>query len=300
MLAGKMELLSRLSRRYFALIVLAFLGCAAALDATGVAAFVSSLLAPDAHALAATRGALRGAPLAASSEHATSADDILSRNPFDSTWHPPDAPRDPGEAPPVTVACDDVRVIGIVGSTEPAYSFAALSVSGEKETLLRRRGGAVGARTVAFVGRDRVYLEQQGSMCEARMFDHPPPAASSSSSATTTAPPPGMAGVVVVSPTERDVDRSVVDRLLENPQELMKVAQLAPEKDGIRIANVRPDSPVAALGVQKGDLLMTIGGYKTSDPQQMLEAYARLRTAERLVLVVQRNGQTLNLEYRIK
>ena len=63
-----------------------------------------------------------------------------------------------------------------------------------------------------------------------------------------------------VSETEFNVERSVVDTILENQAELMRSARIVPEKEGdkivgIRLFGIRPDSLLGTLGIENGDRL---------------------------------------------
>jgi general secretion pathway protein C len=107
-----------------------------------------------------------------------------------------------------------------------------------------------------------------------------------------------------VSDTEFKVDRSVVDKILENQAELMKSARIVPEqKDGkvvgIRMFGIRPDTLLGTLGMQNGDRLESINGFNMASPEKALEAYARLRTATQLDVVVNRRGATTTINYKI-
>ena len=87
-----------------------------------------------------------------------------------------------------------------------------------------------------------------------------------------------------ISETEFQVDRSVVDKILENQAQLMRSARIVPEqKDGkivgIRLFGIRPDTLLGTLGLQNGDRLEQINGFDMASPEKALEAYARLRTA---------------------
>ena len=88
---------------------------------------------------------------------------------------PPDL-SDPMSAP----LCDGVRVLVITASTDPEWSFAALSAGadGSKSSLLRR-GSDFNGKTIFFVGWDRVWLQNGNQLCQAQMFrsaNAPPPA----------------------------------------------------------------------------------------------------------------------------
>jgi general secretion pathway protein C len=54
------------------------------------------------------------------------------------------------------------------------------------------------------------------------------------------------------------------------------------------------------LGLKSGDELISINDFRLTDPQQALTAYARLRYAERLRLVIERNGAQTEIVYFVR
>jgi general secretion pathway protein C len=154
------------------------------------------------------------------------------------------------------------------------------------------------------------------SLCQSEMFKPAPLAAPSASASAAPAPMPAAGGagpvpgdiakgVVKVGPTEFNVDRGVVDKILENQAELMRQARIVPEQEngktvGIRLYGVRPDTLLGVLGMENGDRLEKINGFEMASPEKALEAYARLRTADHLTISVNRRGQPMNIDYNIK
>jgi general secretion pathway protein C len=323
--------IDQLLKRHFWAVILALVAIAAFLDAQGIMHLVGAGLAADASQLAAARFSERNALAAPSgSPHLTSAEPILARNPFDSVTGPlnavaaaqeaiehaapaPDS-TDPYSAP----ECDGVRVLVITASADPDWSFAALETTQDKgKSFLRRRGGDIGGKTVEFVGWDRVWLTGSAGRCQTLMFKSA--ALPSASAAPPPAPPPanvppgGAApvgddiknGIRKTGPTTFDVDRSVVDKILENQAELMRQARIVPEQEngkvvGIRLFGVRNDTLLGVLGMENGDRLQQINGFDMTSPEKALEAYARLRTADHLTVQVNRKGADTNLDYTIK
>jgi general secretion pathway protein C len=204
-------------------------------------------------------------------------------------------------------------VLVIAASADPEWSFAAFSTTADPKSVLRRRGGEVGTKTVKFVGWDRVWLASGPQLCQASMFA-PPVAAPAAPAPAAAAPVAGGApsldpaiakGIQKVSATEFNVDRGVVDKILENQADLMRQARIVPEQEngkmvGIRLFGVKPDTLLGVLGMENGDRLQTINGFDMTSPEKALEAYARLRTADQLVVQVNRKGSNMNLDYNIK
>jgi len=217
---------------------------------------------------------------------------------------------DPYSAP----ACEGVQVLIIAASADPDWSFAALETAKEKgKSVLRRRGDDVDGKTVKYIGWDRVWLAGGGQLCQSQMFKPaPPPSSSAPAAAPMPSAHPGTGvsedikkGIQRVGPNEFNVDRGVVDKILENQAELMRQARIVPEQEngkvvGIRLFGVRPDTLLGTLGMENGDRLQTINGFDMTSPEKALEAYARLRTADHLTIQINRKGTDQNLDYNIK
>jgi general secretion pathway protein C len=243
---------------------------------------------------------------------AKSADAILDRNPFDHVTGPlrvkDPGPGDPPERntdPRTAPVCEGVRPLVLVGDEDQTVAFASFDVGGKH--LLRRRGGDVGGKRVAYVGRDRVWLEGEAGLCQALLFGAPPPP-----------PPPPQPGegnrspleielakkIVKTGPNEYQIDRPTVERILGAQSELMK-ARITPEKDGdrilgIRVSAIKPGSVLAQIGIENNDRLETINGFEMGNPEQMLEAFARLRLADKLNVRLTRGGKATTLDYTIR
>ncbi|WP_437743418.1 type II secretion system protein GspC [Sorangium sp. So ce302] len=320
-------------KRYFPWVLGALIALAAYFQASGMGQLVVSSVAidaPPAPPSPPTRPASFGST-ASSTDHATSAAAILSRNPFDSVTGPldgkpveiPSAPHElPNKDPYADPSCDGARVLLITQADDPAWSFAAMAGSDGK-AILRRQGDEISGQTVYYVGWDRVWLTSGSSRCQAIVGSNhavarasatpsPAPATPSTSAASKPAarggkkiPPELAAKIQRVSENEFNVERSAVDHILENQGELMRSARIVPEKEGdkvvgIRLFGIRPDSLLGTLGLENGDRLSSINGFEMSDPQKALEAYARLRTADRLTVSINRKGKPMNIDFNIK
>lgn len=275
----------------------------------------------------------------------TSGDAILSRNPFDSVTGPLDRTpievttpetakasldlTDPLNAP----ECADVVVNIVSESADPEWSLAQLKGAGDQEAATRRVGDVVGKLKVAYIGYNSVkaspavWLVNEDHVCQALMFSEknataanaetpppaptsPPPEESTSRRRRGTSSAPALPSEISekiqkVSETEFNVDRSVIDNVLENQAQLMRSARIVPEqKDGktvgIRLFGIRQDTLLGTLGMQNGDRLEKINGFDMASPEKALEAYARLRTATSLTVNLTRRGKPLTIEYQIK
>ncbi|MEO8904178.1 MAG: type II secretion system protein GspC [Polyangiaceae bacterium] len=320
-----------LLKKYFTGVVLAIVALAAYFQAAGATQLLGAALSsPPSSAVP-----LRTAAAPAQTLHARpTADAIISRNPFDSTTGPLDAK--PVDVPvpvkatvdasdPLTApACDSPQVFIITESTNPIWSVAALQAPGEPRPRMHRVGDDVGGKRVEFIGFNprenspSVWLSSGATLCQAMLFRTQPvlPPVAAAAAPVAVAPlapaggpnpvPPDIASKIQkVSDTEYNIDRSVIDKVLENQAELMKSARIVPEtKDGkvlgIRLFGIRPDTLLGMLGLQNGDRLDAINGFNMGSPEKALEAYARLRTASSLDVNVNRRGAPVAISIKIK
>jgi hypothetical protein len=117
-------------------------------------------------------------------------------------------------------------------------------------------------------------------------------------------PHTGAWGIVTIAPGEFVVDRALVDEVLEQAAESSGITRAVPElRDGVvgvRVYGIRPRTILAALGFANGDLIQTINGWDVSSPERALEAYARLRGADELVVGLVRSNSQLYLRYHLR
>jgi general secretion pathway protein C len=315
-------------KKNFWIVMLPMVAIAALLNAQAVTQLIGVGLQPDEKQLTTPPPAAKAPPSTGSTAKNVSAEPILSRNPFDHVTGPLRAPvSDEGAGGAVASSnldtsdpwsvpeCDGVKVLVIAASGDQDWSFAALS-GGDGKSQLRRRGGEIGGKTVHFVGWDRVWFQNGSALCQAQLFKQPEVHAAPAAAPVASAAPapkggaPGLdpalaKGIQKISATEFNIDRGVVDKILENQSELMRQARIVPEQEngktvGIRMFGIRPETLLGTLGMENGDRLQTINGFDMASPEKALEAYARLRTADKLVVQVNRRGQNMNLDYNIK
>ena len=328
-----------LLKKYFPGVLLLLIALSAFFQASGATELVgAAFIAPAPSGSALPRQAVMPGVV----PERRTAQPIIERNPFDSVTGPLNAKPPPTLTPdpakletgdPLSAsACDGVNVFIVTESTDPLWSVAALQGSGEPRPRLRRVGDDVAGKKVEFIGFNpnenspAVWLSNAGALCQALLFktQAPLPAAppAATPAADTSAPPAapettsGRRGPATVPPeiaskihkisdTEFQVDRGVVDKILEDQAELMRSARIVPEtKDGkvvgVRMFGIRPDTLLGTLGLQNGDRLESINGFNMASPEKALEAYARLRTASNLNVKVSRRGQPMSIDYRIK
>lgn len=322
-----------LLKKYFLVVLLGLIALSAYFEAKGATQlFGAALLMP---AASSAPGGVPAPAVTIPQREPRTAEPLIERNPFDSvtgSLHPkPEAelvpkPAEPDMSDPLSASpCDGITAFIITESTDRNWSVAALQGAGEPHPRMRRVGDDVGGKQVTFIGFNpkenspSVWLTAADKLCQVLLFRTAAPPAAAAPVAAAPAPdvpPPTRSGPTPVPPeiaskiqkvsdNEFNVDRSVVDKILENQAELMRSARIVPEqKDGkvvgIRLFGVRPDTLLGTLGLQNGDRLETINNFNMGSPEKALEAYATLRTASRLELKVNRRGASTGITYTIK
>jgi predicted metalloprotease with PDZ domain len=66
------------------------------------------------------------------------------------------------------------------------------------------------------------------------------------------------------------------------------------EKTTFKVADVRPNSPAAAAGLEDGDLITLFGGTRLT-PANLLKTVGRYKPGDQVPLVVQRDGKTIHM-----
>ncbi|MFO0667975.1 MAG: type II secretion system protein GspC [Polyangiaceae bacterium] len=315
----------RILRKNFWAVWLLLLAGGAFFTARAFSQGLGIVLAADEKQLGAAPLVVQKSAAKSGSTHVTDGSGILARNPFDHTTGPlHDEPvEDPTSSGPVVdnnadpmsdPACDGVTILAIVASADPDWSFAVFWPAGESKSVLRRRGQEVGGKQVHYVRWDRVWMMNGHTRCQAKLFKQGGAPAAAPEPVAATPPPKGGApsasaelakGIQKIGPGQYNIDRGTVDKILENQAELMKMARIVPEKEGdkivgIRLFGVRPDTMLGLIGLENGDRLQTINGFDIANPEKALEAYARLRSAEKLTVQVNRGGKNINLDYNVR
>ncbi len=244
---------------------------------------------------------------------------ILRRNIFDSTVGPLDriipdpdeAPKspemNPGDLPLVACTGSSVKLLATVASRyHPEWSFASI-LEGKKSTLCRV-GDEVNSRVVSGITWRYLFLRGSTDECYIDMFDDGS-AAKVAQKPKKRKNPTGnddiREGIKLVSPTERQVDRAVIDRLLSDPTKFLKSVRVRPYRKGGKIAGYKlrrftPGSPLALLGAEKGDIIHSVNGTKLTSVDQALNAYQSLRSNSDLTFSITRKGKPMDLKISVR
>jgi general secretion pathway protein C len=316
-----------------AIILATLVVCAFFLAQGTTRVLAAALLAPDPDALAPKSGALAVGTPSFSRKHDPAI--ILRRNIFDSelgdlTAEPlpevvlgPDGEPidewDPSQPPPK--CSGKLRLVGsVMNPGYPEWSFAAITGTGDGKTMLYREGGEADGSRVLAVYASSVVMGSASGTCQLLMFEEDESPLKRSGTLTVAkaelakagdARSAGLSnaelddGIEKISDTMYVIQRSIVDKVLANQGSLMKTARVIPHEEdgrvvGLRLYGIRRTSLLGRLGVRNGDMLRTINGFDMTSPDSALEAYTRLRTADKLSVAVKRQKIDMTIEYRIE
>ncbi len=301
------------AKRYWFLISGGLVATAAYLQASGVGQLVAAHLATVPPAPSAGVRAKDAAHLPDKS-----AGPILSRNPFDSVTGPldgkttlvadapappPRAGADPYQDPP----CNGFKASLVTAAEDPEWSFASVAGSDGKSQL-RRRGDKVNEATVLHIGwfespdpdfSPRVWMSEAGSRCivepgsaekTAKPAATPKPEATGKAAAKAKLTKDIESKIKNVGQNQWVVERGAVEQIIQNYAKLAGSLRTRPTKEGMRLSGLKPDNVLSKLGMKNGDLLQSINGFDMSDPEKAVDAYAKLRSAGKLDITVNRDG----------
>jgi len=215
-----------------------------------------------------------------------------------------------------------LRLVGsVVSPGFPEWSFAAIAGTDDGKTMLYREGSAVDGSRVLAVQSSSVVVSGSSGACQLLMFDEEenavaraPAQPKKPSSAASKARDPRNAGLSAeelddgiekVTDTRFNIQRSLVDKALANQGSLMKTARVIPHEEdgrvvGVKLYGIRRNSLLGRLGVRNGDMLRTINGFAMASPDTALQAYSRLRSADKLTLAIKRQNNEMTIEYNIE
>lgn len=195
--------------------------------------------------------------------------------------------------------------------------MAVLSVPGAEggwQKLVRVGDRFAGAK-VAHIGFKRVWLHGGDAWCQidrtmpaarepAGPADRPAPVRPRPGAAARL-PPDVASAIRQVKDDEFEIDRAVVDRIIEKRGDLMRGVQFVPKTEGgkpvaLGLRGVREGSLLHVLGLRSGDELRSVNGFVLADPEAALVAYARLRTAEHLTVEIVREGRATSIDLHVR
>jgi len=172
---------------------------------------------------------------------------------------------------------------GTVAATASDSSYAIIADQSNEEKVYAIGDSVMRGTRLHAVYADRVVLNENGVLKELNLpRDFP---------AST---PTVRRNTANVSRTARN--RSIQNVVAQNVTKLADVIRPTPyfvagQQQGYRVYPGRDRKQFAALGLRPGDLIKDIDGAALTDPQQAMQIFQSLGTADQVSVTVERNGQ---------
>ena len=173
---------------------------------------------------------------------------------------------------------------GTVAATDADSTFAIIADQGNEEKVYAIGDPIMRGTSLHAVYSDRVVLNENGVLKELNL-PRDFPAGSPTVRRNTTS----------VRRTANN-SRSIQNVVAQNVTKLADVIRPTPyfvagQQQGYRVYPGRDRKQFAALGLRPGDLIKDIDGAALTDPQQAMQIFQSLGTADQVSVTVERNGQ---------
>jgi general secretion pathway protein C len=282
--------MENLARRHFWLVDLAAIVVCAVLTARAVSLLILAVF-PRAQRAAA---AVQRTVAAATYGHAKTVDGIVARHIFWSA-RPRVQPRTERTSLPLRL----LAVMYAPGLAHRRWSMAIIRDDERQTVSPCVVGSTIGGATVVEIEAARVDLDVGGGH-RAFLDLVGEPANQARPWAGTAA----GAGVTRTGEHAYRVPRTLLDAWLGNLGGLATTTQILPELRegqvvGFRLSRVRPQGPLAAIGLREGDVLLAINGLELISPDEALLAFTKLRRASHISLAFERDGGRITNDYDV-
>lgn len=173
---------------------------------------------------------------------------------------------------------------GTIAADDPGLSIAIIADTGNDEKIYAIDDTVVSGTTLHAVYTDRVVLNHGGALEVLRLPQEFPAGSQPVRRAT-----PRITRATDANPSIQDV-------VTANATKLADVIRPTPyfvagQQQGYRVYPGRDRRQFAALGLRPGDLIKEIDGAALTDPQQAMQIFQNLGTADQVSVTVERNGQ---------
>jgi|GEM_PF-2760223 len=191
------------------------------------------------------------------------------------------------------------KVLGAVLGPDPRWSFAMVRERDGADATPLRVGATLAGHAVLAVsschgaGAWVAVRPAMGARCYVAERMPPAPTPSEPPRAIPL-PEPAVTGVERVGERAWEVRRDTVESVLSNPMRTLASLRVMPAQEGGRALGMRvrgvARTPLAALGIEDGDVIRSVNGLELTSPDGMLEAWVRLRSSDRLRVEILRGG----------
>ena len=177
---------------------------------------------------------------------------------------------------------------GTMAGTDEELTVAIIEDNTKEEKIYTLGDAVASGATLHSVHTDQVVLNRSGILEALKLPKDLP---------TSSAPPPRRnTAARTAAPARQDNTQSIQNVISENATKLADVIRPTPyfvggQQQGYRVYPGRDRKQFAALGLRPGDLIKDIDGASLTDPQQAMQIFQNLGSADQVSVTVERNGQ---------
>lgn len=208
---------------------------------------------------------------------------------------------------------DKYTLIATLVAADPRFSYARVQTPDQKFANVDLvDNNKLGDFTVEQICRRKVYLKpKDGDKYKCVSLEKVERARPAEGAATPAEPgeeEPEAAGdgsVKRVGENQYETTRDFVDKTLMDLENVQRQARVQlnfenGQPNGFRIYSIQPGSVFSQLGLRNGDVIKRINGQEINSPERGLEMYAKLKSAGKLAIDVQRRGSPVTLDVSIR
>ena len=112
-------------------------------------------------------------------------------------------------------------------------------------------------------------------------------------------------GITKEGPNKFIVDQELIDKVMENPEQLYSQIRATPHKDGAtvdgyRLSGIRRRSLFYKLGIKNGDIVHTVNGTTLDSMSSAMGAYNSLQNDKNFTFEVTRRNKRQTFEYEVR
>ncbi len=307
-------------RKYFGVLPVAVIIACAYFGAQAANHVIESKALADSKTLGKAQKVVKGPKKKPKARRSKLGEPLVARNMFCSSCVPAEPEEEvqgeviDSDSPPLTSL--PLRLVATNVSTDMAHSFATIqntstdrqgSYSIEQEIPESGAVVRIGAKYVDFENKKSKRVERLNLLAKNTPRPRSTPKATTKAKSKDKSDIGAMIdeGVNKVSDNEYEIDKDVVDKILENPMAVARGARIVPsikngKANGFKLYAIRPSSVYAKIGLMNGDTIHSINGFELTSPDKALEVYTKLRSASSLSVNATRRGKPISLSYSIK
>lgn len=176
---------------------------------------------------------------------------------------------------------------GTMAGSDDELTVAIIEDNTKEEKIYTIGDAVVSGATLHAVYTDQVVLNRRGVLEALKLPKDLP---------TSSAPARRQAPIARTAQPAQQQSASLQSAITQNATKLADVIRPTPyfvggQQQGYRVYPGRDRRQFAALGLRPGDLIKDIDGASLTDPQQALEIFQNLGSADQVSVTVERNGQ---------